>query len=618
MPVPSTTSDHDLVVRARTGDRAAWGELYARYSDKLYDYACRLTGDRSQGADCVQDSFVLAVERIGQLRDPDKLRPWLYAIVRSTAHRHYRSANHFSMQDVPDAPDASSPGASADDMMVGGLHSEELALLLAEAAEGLTDEDRQVLDLHLRHEMSPAEIADALGVSTRHAAVTTERMRERLGRSVVVTVIARRPECAQFAELQRAEGPLTPLSRKRLARHVDGCATCGAQRDRQVRPEALLGALPLLLLPRKAFGDFEPRFDEAIRRLQAGAPPADDNAGGLDWAKDGFPVVRRGRRASWLPWAAAALVGVLVGAGVVRWASGDGPVSSTTMQTLPAVTLSVPDPTATTRPASGTTLPVVSVAPTTSTATVASSVVPESVDGATRPPLVVSSTVPASTPTASDVAPPTTGRQATATTRPVGSTPPIGPPSATAPPGTAPPGTTPPGTTPPGTPTVTSSPSSSPPTSPPATTPPTAPTTAAPTTAAPTTTVADTAGPTIGAGSTAPTNISASTAGAPTCVAYPATSAYAVTIIDPSGVSTVTYTWAAGSGSGGGSMSPSSGVWVATLGPVSPASVPLPADTNQQGLVSMSVTITARDNLGNTTVVVKPAVLTVHNCYVIL
>lgn len=65
-------------------------------------------------------------------------------------------------------------------------------------------------------------------------------------------------------------------------------------------------------------------------------------------------------------------------------------------------------------------------------------------------------------------------------------------------------------------------------------------------------------------------------------------------------------------------MSPSSGVWVATLGPVSPASVPLPADTNQQGLVSMSVTITARDNLGNTTVVVKPAVLTVHNCYVIL
>ena len=43
---PDPVSDHALVLRARTGDRAAWGELYSRYSDRLYDYACRLTGNR--------------------------------------------------------------------------------------------------------------------------------------------------------------------------------------------------------------------------------------------------------------------------------------------------------------------------------------------------------------------------------------------------------------------------------------------------------------------------------------------------------------------------------------------------------------------------------------------
>jgi len=591
---PEPLADRDLVVRARGGDRAAWGELYARYADRLFDYAARLTGSRAQAADCVQDAFVLAVERIGQLRDPERVRPWLYAIVRSTAHRHYRRANRFSMQDVPDLP------TDGDDVMVQGVTDRELAALLDEAAQGLSEEDREVLDLSLRHNLAAADIAAALGVSSRHASVTTERMRERLGRSVVVAVLARRPDCEEFAAMKRAEGELTPLSRKRLARHVDSCDVCAKQRDRQVRPEALLGVLPLLLIPRKAFADFEERLDAALHRQQSGGgEPAD---GGLDWDDDGFPIVRSARRARWLPWAAAALVGLLVGGGLVGYATRDDADGSTTLQTAATSVVTAAPIGAASTDATTTDATTTVVASSPAVAPTTAQLQPDTFDSVVRP-LSPTSTVAA-----------TTGATETSEPAPASSILPV-------PPTTRPPTTQPVVTSPPATTATTVAPATTVPVTPVPT-----PTTAPTTTAATTTTTAapDTAGPSVGTGSASPSDIGAIYNGISYCnvppaytTPYPSTATFTVPISDPSGVQSATFSWAAGTGTGNGTLSNGGGGnWTGTLGPVQSADVPVTSGSDAS--YPMSVSITARDALGNVTTVTRTGVLNVHNCTVIL
>ena len=46
--------------------------------------------DRDSAADCVQDAFCIVSTTLGGLREPDKLRPWLYSIVRNEAHKRLR------------------------------------------------------------------------------------------------------------------------------------------------------------------------------------------------------------------------------------------------------------------------------------------------------------------------------------------------------------------------------------------------------------------------------------------------------------------------------------------------------------------------------------------------
>ena len=82
--------DADLVHAHLAGDRAALAAIYDRYAASLYDTAAALLRDPHEAADAVQDTFVAASQHLGQLRDPTRLRAWLFAIVRHEVERRGR------------------------------------------------------------------------------------------------------------------------------------------------------------------------------------------------------------------------------------------------------------------------------------------------------------------------------------------------------------------------------------------------------------------------------------------------------------------------------------------------------------------------------------------------
>jgi hypothetical protein len=129
----------------------------------------------------------------------------------------------------------------------------ELAKLVDEAAGGLSDRDRSVLELTYRHGLDGADLADALGVSQNSANVIVHRLRETVERALGALLVTRgvrhHPDrCAELAEiLDGWDGTFTVLMRKRVARHIERCAICDEERRRLVNPVALLGAAPVFI-----------------------------------------------------------------------------------------------------------------------------------------------------------------------------------------------------------------------------------------------------------------------------------------------------------------------------------------------------------------------------------
>lgn len=242
-----TLTDGDLAIAAAGGDRQAFAEIYDRYADRLYDFCVGLLGDRDAAADCVQDAFCVAATDLGGLREPDRLRPWLYSIARNHAMRRLR---HRYREEVSDeVPDMASPDASPETL----AGQSELALLVAEAAGGLSDRDRELLDLSYRHGLDGPELAEALGVTLTSANTRMFRLRQTVERCLGALLVARAARanphaCPALATILKGwDGQFTVLMRKRMARHIDSCRSCEQDQRRHVNPVALLGGAPVFI-----------------------------------------------------------------------------------------------------------------------------------------------------------------------------------------------------------------------------------------------------------------------------------------------------------------------------------------------------------------------------------
>jgi len=240
-------SDGELADAAAAGDRVAFAAIYDRYADRLHDFCIGMVRDRDAAADCVQEVFCTVADRLSQLNDADKLRPWLYAIARNEALRHIRQrGRERAFDQVPETVS----GEPGPDILAART---ELADLIAEAAGGLSDRDRSVLELSYRHGLDGPEVAEALGVSHASAKKMTQRLRETIERSLGALLVSRRVQnntfgCAELAEiLDGWDGKFSVLWRKRIARHIEACRTCDQERRRLVNPVALLGAAPVFI-----------------------------------------------------------------------------------------------------------------------------------------------------------------------------------------------------------------------------------------------------------------------------------------------------------------------------------------------------------------------------------
>lgn len=281
-PGSTGPADAELVARVLAADREAFAVVYDRYGPRLYDFAYSMLRHREDAADAVADSFVLFAERLSQLRDPDRLRPWLYAIVRSECLHRLKARKRIAYGDDEQLIEM------ADDAITPEQAAERAALqkLVWDAAAGLADRDRALLDLHLRQGLEGAELGEAMGVSAANAYVMLNRLRTQVDRSLGALLIARlgRDDCDELDELLADwDGSFSPLIRKRVARHVERCEVCGERRKKIVSPWMLLAGVPMFAAP-LGLRDRVLNDTQLVAHTVPGGSAAPTTVGGQRWS----------------------------------------------------------------------------------------------------------------------------------------------------------------------------------------------------------------------------------------------------------------------------------------------------------------------------------------------
>jgi len=158
-----------LVRDAQRGDRGAFAELYQRFGRMVHGIVlARMV--RTDVEDVVQDVFVTALERLGDLREPAAFGGWLAAIARHRATDHHRR--------MPMTEELS-------DDVVSTTDPDRLeALAILDTVRSLPEAYRETLILRLVEGMSGAEIADRTGLTAASVRVNLHRgmklLREKL------------------------------------------------------------------------------------------------------------------------------------------------------------------------------------------------------------------------------------------------------------------------------------------------------------------------------------------------------------------------------------------------------------------------------------------------------
>jgi RNA polymerase sigma factor (sigma-70 family) len=298
-------------------------QLYDRYAAHLFDYCEGILRNPVTAADALQDTLVAANAQMGKLRDPDRLRVWLYSIARRQCLSGVPRGSEIStpedfFQDLPVPGDADTMEIELPDVEAEARDRQTLLIVMT-ALDGLSDADREVLNLAFRHAIHGADLAVVLGVSGRRAAALLTGACSRFEDSSAAAVVLR----AGWAGCQALEAivggwdpgsaPLTPLLRKRLARHIDSCDTCTRSRGARVFGPELLAAV-LVVAPSLALRE---RITKTVLETGPGSyrRGAARRLGQLD--DDGFPVQPKDRRSALWGIAAAAALVVLIVAGVL-------------------------------------------------------------------------------------------------------------------------------------------------------------------------------------------------------------------------------------------------------------------------------------------------------------
>jgi RNA polymerase sigma-70 factor (ECF subfamily) len=162
MSVYNELSDNELLKSLQSGDRDSFNQIYARYGSLLYIYALKLTDDKDDAEDIVQEVFISLLTK-EQLDIKKTLSAYLYSAVRYKifdlfAHKKVKSGYAESLQQYID---------NGEYITDNYMREKELAGLVEKEIGLLPPKMRQIFESSRKANLSQKQIAEKFNISEK-------------------------------------------------------------------------------------------------------------------------------------------------------------------------------------------------------------------------------------------------------------------------------------------------------------------------------------------------------------------------------------------------------------------------------------------------------------------
>ena len=157
--------DKELIRKALGGSERAWFKLIRRYESRVFNLAYRMTGNRQDALDLMQEAFLAAFRNLPNFRHDGPFPAWL---LRITSHRSVDFIRRRRINPLHGADDVS-------DLEIGRTHVEQeaedhqLRRTLIDVMKNLPVEQRQVVELKFFQGLTFEDIAIQIGIPANTA-----------------------------------------------------------------------------------------------------------------------------------------------------------------------------------------------------------------------------------------------------------------------------------------------------------------------------------------------------------------------------------------------------------------------------------------------------------------
>lgn len=179
--------DELIAVRCLLGERAAFDELVERWYEPLALYTRSLLADDDEAADVLQDAWLRILRALPRLREPARIRAWLFGIARRSVmdrlRKHYAEPVDDDA-DVSALPDRTGGPDVALDDETAAIERAAVLANLQRALHALPVVDREVLVLFYLQDLSLVQISEIQDVPVGTVKSRLHRARGALRRTL--------------------------------------------------------------------------------------------------------------------------------------------------------------------------------------------------------------------------------------------------------------------------------------------------------------------------------------------------------------------------------------------------------------------------------------------------
>lgn len=160
------------------GNTSCFSYFIEKYKDMAFSIAFRITNNKEDAEEAVQDAFLKAFKSLKTYRNEAKFSTWLYKIVVNTAvTKAKRKRNFITDTDVTNAPDIAIENIEE---VHKNLEEAERKKIVENVLQHLIIEDRLLLTLYYLNENSIEEIAVITGIKAENIKMKLHRARKKL------------------------------------------------------------------------------------------------------------------------------------------------------------------------------------------------------------------------------------------------------------------------------------------------------------------------------------------------------------------------------------------------------------------------------------------------------